>query len=79
MAENQWYPMDFPEAEVLVVHFSASEYFLPPSLKTMKKLKFVMLCNLSSKRTTIKGLDALSSLSQLKTVHLEKLDAPSFF
>ncbi|XP_057866631.2 probable disease resistance protein At4g33300 isoform X2 [Cryptomeria japonica] len=77
MAENQWYEMDFPETEVLVIHFSASEYFLPPFLKTMKKLKSVMLCNLSSKRTTLKGLDVLSSLTQLRNVRLEKLDAPS--
>ncbi|XP_057866624.2 probable disease resistance protein At4g33300 [Cryptomeria japonica] len=77
MAENQCYEMDFPETEVLVMHFSASEYFLPPFLKTMKKLKFVMLCNLSSKRTTLKGLDVLSSLTQIRSVRLEKLDAPS--
>ncbi|XP_057866628.2 putative disease resistance protein At5g47280 isoform X1 [Cryptomeria japonica] len=77
MAENQWYEMDFPETEVLLLHFSASEYFLPPFLKTMKKLKFVMLCNFSSKRTTLKGLDVLPSLTQIRSVRLEKLDAPS--
>ncbi|GLJ20471.1 hypothetical protein SUGI_0372420 [Cryptomeria japonica] len=50
MDENQWYDMDFSETEVLVLHFSASKYFLPPFVKTMKRLKFVMLCNLNSKR-----------------------------
>ncbi|XP_059075618.1 putative disease resistance protein At5g47280 [Cryptomeria japonica] len=77
MAENQWYEMDFPETEVLVLHFFASKYFLPPFVRTMKKLKFVMLCNLNSKRATIEGLDALSSLTQLRSVRLEKLDAPT--
>ncbi|XP_059074900.1 disease resistance protein ADR1-like [Cryptomeria japonica] len=38
MAENDWYEMNLPETEALVLHFSASEYFLPPFLKTMKKL-----------------------------------------
>ncbi|XP_057870987.2 putative disease resistance protein At5g47280 isoform X1 [Cryptomeria japonica] len=77
MVESQWYKMDFPEAEVLVLHFSASKYFLPPFVKTMKKLKFVMLCNLNSKRATVEGLDALSSLTQLRSVRLEKLEAPT--
>ncbi|GLJ58977.1 hypothetical protein SUGI_1487160 [Cryptomeria japonica] len=63
MAENDWYEMNLSETEALVLYFSASEYFLPPFLKTMKKLKVLILCNLSSEKAIIKGLDALSSLS----------------
>ncbi|GLJ19870.1 hypothetical protein SUGI_0360140 [Cryptomeria japonica] len=71
MAENEWYSMKLAETEALVLHFSASEYFLPPFLKTMKKLKVLIVCNLGSERATIKGLDALSSLPQLRSVRLE--------
>ncbi|XP_059074901.1 probable disease resistance protein At4g33300 [Cryptomeria japonica] len=76
MAENEWYSMKLAETEALVLHFSASEYFLPPFLKTMKKLKVLIVCNLGSERATIKGLDALSSLPQLRSVRLERLVAP---
>ncbi|KAH9319577.1 hypothetical protein KI387_021346 [Taxus chinensis] len=78
MDENQWYEMNFPEAEALVLLFSASEYFVPPFLKSMKKLKFLMVYNYGSKRATMEGVDSLSSLTQLKSVRLEKLIAPSF-
>ncbi|GLJ19874.1 hypothetical protein SUGI_0360190 [Cryptomeria japonica] len=77
MAENDWYAMNLSETEALVLHFSASEYFLPPFLKTMKKLKVLIVCNLGSERATIKGLDALSSLTQLRSVRLERLVAPT--
>lgn len=77
MAENQWYEMNFLETEVLVLLFSASEYFLPPFLKTMKKLKFLIVCNLSSKKATIRGLGALSPLTQLRSVRLERLLPPT--
>ncbi|GLJ19890.1 hypothetical protein SUGI_0360420 [Cryptomeria japonica] len=42
----------------------------------MKKLKVLIVCNLGSERATIKGLDALSSLPQLRSVRLERLVAP---
>ncbi|GLJ19892.1 hypothetical protein SUGI_0360450 [Cryptomeria japonica] len=76
MAENEWYEMKLAETQALVLHFSASEYFLPPFLKTMKKLKVLIVRNLGSERATIKGLDALSSLPQLRSVRLERLVAP---
>ncbi|GLJ19861.1 hypothetical protein SUGI_0359960 [Cryptomeria japonica] len=73
MAENEWKwnGMNLPESEALVLHFSAREYFLPPFLKTMKKLKVLIVCNLGSHRATLKGLDALSSLTQLRCLRLE--------
>lgn len=77
MAENDWYEMNLPETEALVLHFSAREYCLPPFLKTMKKLKVLVVCNLGSQRATLKGLDALSSLTQLKSVRLERVVAPT--
>ncbi|KAH9294286.1 hypothetical protein KI387_040510, partial [Taxus chinensis] len=74
MEENQWYEMNFSETEALLL-FTSSDYFLPPFLKTMKKLKFLMVCNHGPKRAMVKGLDALSSLTQLKSVRLERLSA----
>ncbi|GLJ19832.1 hypothetical protein SUGI_0359430 [Cryptomeria japonica] len=75
MGENQWYDMNLPEAEALILLFTASEYYLPPFLKSMKKLKFLMVYNYGTKRATVKGLETLSSLTQLKSVRLEKVIA----
>ncbi|KAH9292208.1 hypothetical protein KI387_042605, partial [Taxus chinensis] len=74
MEENEWYEMNFFETKALLL-FTSSDYFLPPFLKSMKKLKFLMVCNYGPKRAIVKGLDALSSLTQLKSVDLERLSA----
>ncbi|KAH9291997.1 hypothetical protein KI387_042811 [Taxus chinensis] len=76
MDENQWYEMNFPETEVLVLFFSGIEYFLPQFLKSMKNLKVLLVFNYGSKRATTKGADSLSSLTQIKSVRLEKVIAP---
>ncbi|GLJ19985.1 hypothetical protein SUGI_0362450 [Cryptomeria japonica] len=76
MNSSQWDEMNFPEAELMVIVFASREYFLPPFLKSMKKLKILMVFNYGSKRATLKGIDALSSLTQLKVLHLERLIAP---
>ncbi|GLJ19961.1 hypothetical protein SUGI_0361980 [Cryptomeria japonica] len=76
METNNWYEMNLPETEALLLLFTSSEYSLPPFLKSMKNLKFLMVLNYGAKRATIKGLDVLSSLPQLKSVRLERLSAP---
>uniref|UniRef100_A0A0D6QS12 NB-ARC domain-containing protein n=1 Tax=Araucaria cunninghamii TaxID=56994 RepID=A0A0D6QS12_ARACU len=76
MEETQWFEMNLPETEALVLLFTGSEYFLPPFLKSMKKLKFLMVYNYGSNRAIVNGLDCLSSITQLKSVRLEKLIAP---
>ncbi|XP_057873879.1 probable disease resistance protein At4g33300 [Cryptomeria japonica] len=76
MEENQWYDMTFPETEVLLLFFTSTECVLPPFLKSMKKLKFLMISNCGTKKATVKGLDVLSSLNQLKSVRFERLFSP---
>ncbi|GLJ19795.1 hypothetical protein SUGI_0358740 [Cryptomeria japonica] len=76
MEENDWYDMNFPETEALLLLFTSTEYFLPPFLKSMKKLKFLMISNCGTNKATVKGLDILSSLTQLKSVRLERLISP---
>ena len=76
MEANNWYEMTLPETEALVLLFSSNDqYFFPPFLKSVRKLKFLMVLNNGTKKATMKGLDVLSSLSQLKSVRLERLIA----
>jgi Leucine-rich repeat (LRR) protein len=70
--------MNFCEAEALLLLFSSSEYFLPSFLSSMKKLKVLIVFNYGSKRTIVKNLPALSSLTQLKTLRLERLNVLPF-
>eukprot|EP00253_Pinus_taeda_P006183 PITA_06183 len=76
MEDDQWCEMNFGEAEALVLLFSASKYFLPSFLSSMRKLKVLIVFNYGYKKATVNGLPALSSLTQLKTIHLEKLNVP---
>lgn len=76
MDKEDWCHMNFPRTEALVLNFSASEYFLPPFLQTMHKLKVLVIVNYNSKRATLKGLSVLSSLSQLKSLRLERMIVP---
>lgn len=76
MNETQWSEMNFQDTEALFLIFTASDYSLPPFLKSMKKLKFLTIFNYGSKRAEVRGLEHLSLLTQLKSVRLERLIAP---
>ncbi|GLJ30695.1 hypothetical protein SUGI_0608150 [Cryptomeria japonica] len=76
MNKEDWCHMNFPRTEALVLNFSASEYCLPPFLQTMHKLKVLVIVNYNSKRATLEGLSVLSSLSQLKSLRLERMIVP---
>jgi len=76
MEENQWREMNFCDAEALVLLFSAGQYFLPSFVSSMKKLKVLIVFNYGSKRATLNGLSALSSLTKLKSIRLERLIVP---
>ncbi|XP_059074999.1 probable disease resistance protein At4g33300 [Cryptomeria japonica] len=76
MEASNWYEMNLPETVALLLFFTSSEYSLPPFLRSMKNLKFLMILNYGTKKATVKGLDALSSLTELKCVRLERLIAP---
>jgi len=73
MEEKQWCGMHFDDAEALVLIFSTNNYFLPLFLSSMRKLKVLIIFNYGSKRAIVNGLPTISSLTQLKTVHLERL------
>lgn len=76
MQEKDWCQMDFPNVKALILNFSASEYFLPPFMPSMHKLKVLIIVNHSSKRATLEGVSVLSSLARLKVVRLERVIVP---
>eukprot|EP01018_Ginkgo_biloba_P004421 Gb_41060 [translate_table: standard] len=77
--EKQWCQIDLPQAEALVLFFTADEYWLPTFLHTMPKLKVLIICNYSSKRATLRGIASFHSLTQLKSIIVERLMVPPIY
>ncbi|CAI9116608.1 OLC1v1017801C1 [Oldenlandia corymbosa var. corymbosa] len=78
MEEMDWFKMDFPKAEVLILNFSSDEYFLPPFIDNMPKLRALILINYSTSNAVLRNLSAFGNLNNLKSLWLEKISFPQF-
>lgn len=76
MKELDWFHMDFPKAEVLILNFSSNEYFLPPFIERMPKLRALVLINYGTMNTVLKNLSVFISLENLRSLWLEKITVP---
>ncbi|XP_057849396.1 probable disease resistance protein At4g33300 [Cryptomeria japonica] len=77
MKDTDWPQMEFPKVKALVLYFIASEYCIPTFLHTMKNLKVLIIHNADgAKRSKLSGVAGFQELSQLKTLHLERLIVP---
>uniref|UniRef100_A0A2P2IMS3 Uncharacterized protein MANES_05G169600 n=2 Tax=Rhizophora mucronata TaxID=61149 RepID=A0A2P2IMS3_RHIMU len=73
MKEMEWFQMEFPKAEVLILNFSADEYFLPPFIDNMPKLRALIVINSSGANASLYGFLAFSNLYNLSSIWLEKV------
>ena len=71
LEENQWSEMNLCEAEALLLLFSSSELLSSIVFEFYEKIESSYY---GSKRTIVKNLPTLSSLTQLKTLRLERLN-----
>ncbi|KAH7673535.1 P-loop containing nucleoside triphosphate hydrolase protein [Dioscorea alata] len=76
MKECDWFDMHFPKAEVLILNFSSADYFLPPFIKTMPKLKVLVLINYGLSSTKLHNLTVFESINNLTSVWFEKITIP---
>ncbi|KAL3617816.1 DNA-binding transcription factor adr1 [Castilleja foliolosa] len=76
MTEMDWLQMDCPKTEVLVLNFSSSEYFLPPFLYNMPKLRALILINYNSSNSILHNTSVFSSLANLRSLWFEKISLP---
>lgn len=74
--EHDWFTMDFPKAEVLILNFSANEYFLPPFINNMPKLKALIVINYSSSNTVLHNVSVFCNLPNLRSIWFEKISVP---
>ncbi|CAI9763668.1 unnamed protein product [Fraxinus pennsylvanica] len=79
MSEMNWFRMDCPKAEVLVLNFSSNEYFLPPFLDNMPKLRALILINYSNSNAVVHNLSVLNNLANLRSLWFEKVYVPRLF
>ncbi|KAJ4824048.1 hypothetical protein Tsubulata_007449 [Turnera subulata] len=79
MNEMDWFRMEFPKAEVLILNFSANEFFLPPFIDDMPKLRALIVINYSTSNATIRNFSAFANLRNLRSIWLEKVSIPQLF
>ncbi|KAF5747073.1 disease resistance protein [Tripterygium wilfordii] len=73
MNEMDWCRMEFPKAEVLILNFASKEYFLPPFIYDMPKLKALIVINYSTFSSTLHNFSVFSDLANLKSLWLERV------
>ncbi|GAV77715.1 NB-ARC domain-containing protein/RPW8 domain-containing protein [Cephalotus follicularis] len=66
MKEMDWFRMEFPKAEVLILNFSSNEYFLPPFIDNMPKLRALIVINYGTSIATLRNCSFFSNLANLR-------------
>nr|TKS13596.1 hypothetical protein D5086_0000050900 [Populus alba] len=74
---SNWPNIQAPEVEVLVLNFRTKKYTLPKFIKSMDKLKTLILTNYGFFSAEISNFIVLGNLSNLKRIRLEKVLIPS--
>lgn len=76
MSEMDWLQMECPKTEVVVLNFSSSGYFLPPFLDRMPRLRALILINYNTSNALLHNASVFSSLTNLRSLWLEKISLP---
>ncbi|XP_057973348.1 probable disease resistance protein At4g33300 [Malania oleifera] len=76
MKEMDWCQMEFPKAEVLILNFSSKEYFLPPFIDSMPKLRALIVINYANSVATLENLSVFVNLANLRSLWFEKISIP---
>ncbi|KAJ7958112.1 CC-NBS-LRR disease resistance protein [Quillaja saponaria] len=76
MKEKDWFKMEFPKAEVLILNFTASEYFLPPFIDRMPNLRALIVINEGASNAILHNFSVFSNLANLRSLWLEKVSVP---
>ncbi|KAI3684774.1 hypothetical protein L6452_34000 [Arctium lappa] len=78
MREMDWSKMEFPKAEVLILNFDSTDYFLPPFIENMPKLRALVLINYlnSTKTAQLHNLSVLAKSTNLRSLWFKKVTIP---
>lgn len=76
MTKMDWFDLDFPKAEVLIINFTSTEYFLPPFINKMPNLRALIIINHSTSHARLQNVSVFRNLTNLKSLWLEKVSIP---
>ncbi|XP_027369137.1 probable disease resistance protein At4g33300 isoform X2 [Abrus precatorius] len=76
MTEMDWFELDFPKTEVLIINFTSSEYFLPPFINRMPNLRALIIINYSTSYACLHNVSVFRNLTNLRSLWLEKVSTP---
>ncbi|KAI4339863.1 hypothetical protein MLD38_024756 [Melastoma candidum] len=76
MEEMDWQQMDFPKAKVLIINFSAEDYFLPPFIDNMMNLRALIVINHGTTNAVLRNFSVFGNLANLRSLWLEKICVP---
>ncbi|XP_047937943.1 probable disease resistance protein At4g33300 [Salvia hispanica] len=76
MGEMDWLEMECPKTEVVVLNFSSSQYFLPPFLERMPRLRALILINHNAGNALLHNTAVFSNVTNLRSLWFEKISLP---
>ncbi|KAK9740592.1 hypothetical protein RND81_03G046500 [Saponaria officinalis] len=76
MTKMDWFSMSFPKAEVFILNFSASEYFLPPFIANMPRLRALILINQTTSHAVLHNLPVFTNMTDLRSLWFERISMP---
>ncbi|KAG7599116.1 NB-ARC [Arabidopsis suecica] len=78
MDEMDWFDMDLPKAEVLILNFSSDNYVLPPFIGKMSRLRVLVIINNGMSPARLHGFSIVANLAKLRSLWLERIHVPKF-
>ncbi|KAF8115254.1 hypothetical protein N665_0029s0092 [Sinapis alba] len=76
MTEMEWFDMELPKAEVLILNFSAESYVLPPFIAKMGRLRALVIINNGMSPARLHDFSTFTNLAKLKSLWLERVHVP---
>ncbi|KAF3504712.1 hypothetical protein F2Q69_00045620 [Brassica cretica] len=76
MTEMEWFDMELPKAEVLILNFSAESYVLPPFIAKMGRLRALVIINNGMSPAHLHDFSTFTNLAKLKSLWLERVHVP---
>nr|BAJ34016.1 unnamed protein product [Eutrema halophilum] len=76
MSEMEWFDMELPKAEVLILHFTSDSYVLPPFIAKMSKLRALVIINSGMSPARLHDFSSFTNLAKLRSLWLERVHVP---
>ncbi|RID72977.1 hypothetical protein BRARA_B00151 [Brassica rapa] len=76
MTETDWFDMELPKAEVLILNFTSDNYVMPPFISKMRRLRALVIINNGMSFAHLSDFPSFTSLAKLRSLWLEMVHVP---